>query len=111
MESSYRYMRIIVMYDLPNNNSTENKEYLKFNKLLIKNGFIRMQFSVYSKCVNSYSKVKPEIQKLKSFIPTQGNIRIISVTEKQYEDMVFLCGENTIEEKINGKERFVKIKD
>lgn len=108
---NYKYMRVIVMYDLPNNNYQENKEYMKFRKLLIKNGYIMMQFSIYSKCLNVKTKFNLEVNKIKKFIPTQGNIRILAVTEKQYLDMIFLKGETNINESINGPERFISLKD
>lgn len=109
--SVYKYMRIIVMHDLPNNNYEESKEYQKFRKLLIKNGYIMMQFSIYSKCLNVKTKYELEVNKLKKFIPSQGNIRILAITEKQYQDIIYLSGENNLNEKVNGPERFVSLKD
>ena len=46
---SYRYMRIIVMFDLPVVSISDRREYNKFRKYLIKNGFFMMQESVYCK--------------------------------------------------------------
>lgn len=108
---SYKYMRIIVMYDLPNNNYEENKQYTKFRKLLIKNGYIMMQFSIYSKCLNVKTKFNLELNKIKKFIPTEGNIRILQITERQYQDMIYLKGESNINESVNGPQRFVSLKD
>ena len=48
---SYRFMRILVMFDLPTETSEERRDYRKFRKNLIKNGFIMMQESVYVKLV------------------------------------------------------------
>lgn len=108
---SYKYMRLIVMYDLPNNNYDENKIYTKFRKLLIKNGYIMMQFSIYTKFLSSISKYESELKKLKSFIPEIGNIRILCITEKQYHNIVYLTGKNSVNEKANSNERFVSLKD
>lgn len=109
--SVYKYMRIIVMYDVPNNSSEENKEYTKFRKLLIKNGYSMMQFSIYIKCLNVKTKFESEVKKISKFIPSQGNIRVLAITEKQFQDMIFLKGESTINEKVNGVERYISIKD
>ena len=49
---SYRFMRILVMFDLPTETSEERRDYRKFRKNLIKNGFIMMQESVYVKPVS-----------------------------------------------------------
>ena len=46
---SYRYMRVIVMFDLPVKSSADIREYNHFRKYLIKTGFIMMQESVYCK--------------------------------------------------------------
>jgi CRISPR-associated protein Cas2 len=40
-------MRVMVFFDLPVVTSAERKEYTKFRKFLIHEGFIMMQFSVY----------------------------------------------------------------
>ena len=53
---SYRFMRIIVMFDLPVVTSVERQEYTKFRKFLLKSGFIMMQESVYTKnCIKYVS--------------------------------------------------------
>ena len=43
---SYRFMRIIVMFDLPTITPAERQEYTKFRKFLLKSGFIMMQLIV-----------------------------------------------------------------
>ena len=42
-------MRIIVFFDLPTDTAKDRKVYSKFRKMLINEGFIMMQESVYSK--------------------------------------------------------------
>ena len=46
---SYRFMRVIVFFDLPTISVEDRKEYTKFRKFLIKNGFLMIQESVYTK--------------------------------------------------------------
>ena len=46
---SYRYMRVIVFFDLPSVTVAERKEYLRFRKFLLSDGYIMMQESVYCK--------------------------------------------------------------
>lgn len=99
------------MYDLPNNSTDENKEYLKFRKSLIKYGYTMMQFSIYIKCLNVKTKFKSEVKKISQFIPSNGNIRVLAITEKQYQDIIYLKGDNTINEKVNGVERYISLKD
>lgn len=45
----YRIMRLMIMFDLPVETSEERKEYRKFRKNLINEGFIMIQYSVYVK--------------------------------------------------------------
>ena len=90
---SYRYMRVIVFFDLPSVTIVDKKEYLKFRKLLIKEGFIMMQESVYCKiALNNTvaSLIKNKLRKLK---PKEGLIQILTITEKQFASIEFLCGE------------------
>ena len=44
---SYRYMRVMVFFDLPVITSANRKDYRDFHKYLIKTGFLMMQESVY----------------------------------------------------------------
>ncbi len=46
---SYRYMRMILMFDMPTDTSDDRKAYRRFRKFLLSEGFIMHQFSVYSK--------------------------------------------------------------
>ena len=46
-----RIMRSIVFFDLPNIYAADRKNYNKFRRFLINNGFIMVQESVYSKLV------------------------------------------------------------
>ena len=46
---SYRYMRMILMFDMPVETAEEKKAYRKFRQFLIDEGFIMHQFSIYSK--------------------------------------------------------------
>ena len=48
---NYKFMRLIVFFDLPMQTDREKKEYARFHKYLVRNGFIMMQKSVYSRLV------------------------------------------------------------
>ncbi|MDD3092982.1 MAG: CRISPR-associated endonuclease Cas2, partial [Clostridia bacterium] len=50
---SYRYMRIIVFFDLPTVSYAERREYTRFRKFLIRSGFLMMQESVYCKLAHN----------------------------------------------------------
>lgn len=107
--SDYRNMRILLLFDLPNVEAYERKEYSQFRKHLLKNGYTMIQFSVYVKCINTQLKVDKELKKLYQFVPTNGNIRMLTVTEKQYQNMVMILGKKKINEIYNNAERYIKI--
>lgn len=104
-----RHMRILLFFDLPTETSDDKKEYLSFRKHLLKNGYSMIQYSVYVKCINASSKFEGEHNKLKKCLPSNGNIRLLCVTEKQYQEMKFLRGDRNINEIYNNEKRYIKI--
>ena len=90
---SYRYMRMILMFDMPVETAEEKKAYRKFRQFLIDEGFIMHQFSIYSKLLLNNSANNAMIERLKSNNPQKGSITLLTVTEKQFSRMIYLCGE------------------
>ena len=45
--SEYRVMWLLVLFDLPTETKKDIKEYVKFRKRLIEDGFTMFQFSIY----------------------------------------------------------------
>lgn len=48
-------------------------------------------------------------KRIRKFLPVEGNIRLVSITEKQYDDMRILVGSKTIKEAAFGTERLIII--
>lgn len=90
---SYRYMRMILMFDMPVETAEERKAYRKFRKFLINEGFIMHQFSVYSKLLLNNSVNNALLERLKVNNPKKGSITLLTVTEKQFSRMIYLNGE------------------
>lgn len=109
MQMRYDVMRVLCMFDLPVDTDKEKREYRNFKKKLILEGFVMLQYSVYIRtCPNrQYSE---RLQKrLAKNLPANGNIRLLEITEKQYEDMKILVATKSLNEKIANDERFVVI--
>ena len=85
-------MRIIVMFDLPTGTSQDRKTYRAFRKLLLSEGFLMLQESVYSKLVINQTSVNLILKRIRKNKPTAGYVFILTVTEKQYSKMEFLVG-------------------
>lgn len=97
----YKFMRMIVFFDLPMNSKKEVRTYTQFRKFLIKSGFTMMQFSIYSKVFNNVDAVNAYAKILRKNVPMQGQIRIMTITEKQYNDIeIIIGGKSRQEEKI-----------
>ena len=89
-------MRVIVMFDLPVITEKERKIATKFRKYLLDDGFIMMQYSVYSRICKNNDDLNKHINRLKINAPKTGNIRLLQVTENQYNNIIMnrLCKEN-----------------
>ena len=74
------FMRIILFFDLPMITEDDKRIYTRFRKELVRNGYMMLQFSVYSKiCTNREAAVN-NILKIKKNVPEKGSIRILLVT-------------------------------
>lgn len=89
---SYRFMRIIVFFDLPTETAADRREYRTFRKLLIKNGFVMMQESVYCRMVLNGSVQKSVFDVIRKNKPKKGIVQILTVTEKQFASMAYITG-------------------
>ncbi|MED3641848.1 CRISPR-associated endonuclease Cas2 [Caldifermentibacillus hisashii] len=89
---------MVLFFDLPMNTKEERRIYYKFRKFLVSNGFVMLQFSVYVKIFPNRISLFQYIEGLKRNLPSKGNIRIMAVTEKQYEKMLLLVGGKSIQE-------------
>ncbi len=91
--SGFRFMRMLVFFDLPTETAEDRRAYRSFRKTLLKNGFIMLQESVYCKLLTTPTveqSVKNVIQKNK---PEKGIVQTLTVTEKQYSKIEYIVGE------------------
>lgn len=91
-----------MIFDLPVNSSEERKEYSNFRRFLINNGYLMLQFSVYSRYCHNFSDCEKHINRLKKNKPKNGDVRIIKLTENQFINMIILTGEKSEQEIISG---------
>lgn len=92
---SYRYMRVIVFFDLPTITSQDRREYTRFRKSLIKGGFLMMQESVYTKMALNKTVADSIMENIRKNKPPKGLVQMMTVTEKQFNRMEYVCGEFT----------------
>ncbi|MGF6907547.1 CRISPR-associated endonuclease Cas2 [Fusobacterium sp. PH5-44] len=94
---NYRFMRVIVFFDLPVVLVEERREYSKFRRFLLKNGFIMLQESVYSKLALNLTVANAIISNVKKNAPEKGLVQLLAITEKQFSKMELIIGESPSE--------------
>lgn len=106
-EVEERFMRLIVFFDLPTNTKKQRRAATKFRNLLLKEAFDMLQYSIYVRVCKGQEIVNKYISILEDNLPSEGNIRVLQITDKQYERMKVLIGEETISEKKVGMQQLL----
>lgn len=86
-------MRLMIMFDLPMSSSEERRNYRRFRKNLINEGFLMMQYSVYVRVCPTRKAASALEQRISGITPKDGLVQSIIVTEAQYQAMHFISGE------------------
>ncbi len=89
------------MFDLPVVTDKERKIATKFRKFLLDDGYIMMQYSVYSRICKNNDDLFKHINRLKINTPKNGNVRLLQVTENQYNNIIMFSGTKKVEEDIS----------
>ena len=90
--NAYRIMWLFVMFDLPTLTKVDKRNSARFRKDLEKDGFIMHQWSVYIRYCASLESAKLHIKRVRSFTPSKGLVSILTITDKQYADIVNIWG-------------------
>lgn len=85
-------MWIITMFDLPTDTRKARKAYSDFRKLLLDDGFAMLQFSVYARHCSSEENSSVHENRVKSSLPDDGEVRLLKITDKQFERMKVFYG-------------------
>jgi len=85
-------MWILVLFDLPTKTKKERRDYTTFRKRLIKDGFNMIQFSVYVRSCPSLENVNVHTNRVKSFLPPEGQVRVLTFTDHQFGKQKIFCG-------------------
>ena len=92
MSERVRFMRLLVLFDLPMETPGQRKVYARFRKFLVKSGYLMMQKSVYSKLALTDRVAAGLIAKLRENKPTEGVVQVLKITERQYASMECIAG-------------------
>lgn len=80
------------MFDLPVDTKEARRAYAQFRKSLLKDGFCRMQFSVYIRHTASEENADVHVQRVQHAVPDDGEVRVLTITDKQFERMRVFWG-------------------
>lgn len=87
---------MLVAFDLPVSTKDERKCASEFRKFLLEDGYKMMQFSVYVRAVVSHARMETHLRRLKHEIPPDGQVRVIFITQSQWERSYVCNGKSLI---------------
>lgn len=106
-----KFMRVIVLFDLPQNERQEQKIYRNFVKFLEQEGYIRIQYSIYTKlCIHAVT-AKQAVKKVERHSPQDGDVRYLVVSEKQYQGIKSVQSKYSLQERMTNTKRLLIIGD
>ena len=90
--SEYRVMWLMVLFDLPTETKKDIREYAKFRKHLIQDGFTMFQFSIYVRHCASMENAEVHRRRVKAILPEFGKVGIMCITDKQFGNIEVFYG-------------------
>ncbi len=100
MRYGFRWMWLIVFFDLPVGTKPEKRAAAQFRKDLQKDGYVMLQWSVYARPCRGLERAQKHLARLRQVVPTMGSVRAMTVTEQQYARMELLIGKRKNEEQV-----------
>ena len=90
--SGYRSMWLFALFDLPVKEKEDKRQYVRFRKMLLKNGFTMLQYSVYARHCASEETNDIYRNHIKDALPSDGQVRLLGVTDRQFGKMDVFFG-------------------
>jgi len=90
--SGYRAVWVFAMFDLPTDTKRARKDYADFRKGLLQDGFTMLQYSVYVRHCASEENADVHYRRVRNFLPPDGEVRLITITDKQFGRMETFWG-------------------
>lgn len=97
-------MWLMVFFDLPVKTKEQRKSATQFRNFLLNDGYMMLQFSVYSRTCRAQDAVDKHLRRALEQLPKSGSVRALQVTDKQYTRMKILLGNKMAEETKGGQQ-------
>ena len=91
-----RLMRILVFFDLPVKTKAERTAATRFRNFLLADGYHMVQLSVYARICPGADAVAAHQARLAAAVPAKGSVRVLTITERQYNNIQILVGKPTV---------------
>ena len=101
-------MRLIAILS-PTNKWGTKTEYTKLRKFLQKDGYIRIAPEVYMRIVQNRKTSEKHYRRIEEVAPKMGMVRLLRLTEKQYNNICIVTGEDDYQEKTVGAKCHIMI--
>ena len=92
MQSSFQIMWTLVLFDLPVGNSEERRRATNFRNMLLDEGFLMKQFSVYLRVCPNRASAEALADRIGKRTPPEGDVAVLFFTDKQYSMTRNYCG-------------------
>lgn len=92
--SAYSMGWLMVMFDLPVTTKRERKAASDFRNVLLDDGYVMLQYSVYARSCPNFEYRDKHLAKLKPRVPHGGNVRIFYITDRQWLTAITIAGED-----------------
>lgn len=90
--AGYKAMWLFAMFDLPTDTKRARRDYTRFRKKLLNEGFIMMQFSVYARYCAGEEIAAAHRRRVRGELPADGEVRLVTITDKQFGKMEVYWG-------------------
>ena len=100
-----KFMRMMVFFDLPVKTKAQRRVATQFRNFLLKDGYHMLQYSVYARVCNGMDAVEKHKKRISANLPDNGSVRLLVITEKQYESIDILVGNLAKEEVLQRPEQ------
>lgn len=85
--SGYKFLWMLVMFDLPVVEREDRRAATRFRDYLLDEGFHMGQYSVYLRLLDGRDSADALMRRIEANVPSRGSIHILTITDKQYENI------------------------
>lgn len=82
--NQYRSMWVFVSFDLPVQTDQHKREYTRFRKRIMKDGFVMQQYSLYIRHAGSREQAQVHMERVRRGLPRSGKVMMYMITDRQW---------------------------